>query len=359
MYIQQLQISDFRNIGSVELSPVKGFNQITGTNGAGKTSILEAIYLLSSGHTFRTRKARELIKRDRDGFSVIAKFVGDDTASGHQAGIARNRDGTTQLKLDYQNQHSIAEFSRLLPVKAISPDSHKLVQEGPDLRRQYLDWGVFHVEQSFLEIWKNYRRTLLQRNNCLKSLRPQKEVSAWDEELVLHGEKLTALRSHYVDLLIPEIKRFCNAFGLSKAVETRFRNGWPTDSTFIEALKRESEQSSRSLFTTVGPHRAELAFRTEGLPARQILSRGEQKMLVYALHFAQLALFAKTSGQAPIMLCDDLSAELDKSHQGLILNALSELSIQTFISGNSAVKPPLNSEQKVFHVEHGTIVKVL
>lgn len=359
MIITQLGVNGLRNLSSLDLAPCSSINQLVGTNGAGKSSLLESIYLLANGHTFRTRKTKDLLPPGIDLLSVTAKLMDEATNRTHQCGLSKSRAGETQLKLDFQTLNSMAELTRMLPVKALYPESHRLIQESPDYRRQFLDWGLFHVKPDFFVTWKSYRRCLQQRNQALKLHRSNAEIAAWDDELAQAGELLHGFRQAYVEELAPGTTKFLENFGLKDSVSLGYRRGWLKDLSLLEALEAEQTQSVRSTFTTVGPHRAELTLQVGQQQARHVLSRGEQKCLVYALHLSQLELLSKSIQTRPIVLCDDLAAELDTGHSGMVLEALIGLNVQTFISGTQILDLSMGQEQKVFTIEGGVTTQVI
>ena len=359
MIVTSITISDLRNIESLTLNPCSGINQLTGENGAGKTTVLESIYLLSCGRSFRTRKVPRLLAPGKDSFSVRLEFTDPSTTTQHQAGIQKTRDGETRLKLDYQSLNSIVEVTRLLPVKVINPDSHQLVQEGPDQRREFIDWGVFHVEQSYFQIWKQFRRALQQRNQMLKSHGNAQELSAWDRELAVSGEIVHSMREKYVDELGPIVEAFVSEFGMKQKITLKYRAGWNRENPLIEALTAEQQQDFPPAFTSVGPHRAELAVSADGVAAKDILSRGEQKLLVYALHFAQLELFRKATARQPVVLLDDLAAELDQAFSQQVVSALAKMGLQVFITGNNAIQSEHLEAASIYQITRGNLAEVV
>ena len=156
MILTRLEIDGFRRLAGVTLDPHPSLNLLSGANGSGKSSVLESIQCLSTGHSFRSRKARELVARDRDELTITARLHDADRNREHRVGLSRHRDGDLEMRLDYEPVDGVADVTRLLPVKALSPDSHALLQEGPDERRRFIDWGVFHVEPRFLEAWRRF-----------------------------------------------------------------------------------------------------------------------------------------------------------------------------------------------------------
>lgn len=359
MRITSLSIYGLRNIKELSLKPVPGINQLTGPNGAGKTTVLEALHLLSLGRSFRTRKIQRLLPTNADELSIRVEFSDPVSGQSHQAGMQKTRSGETTLKLDYQSLNSIVEVTRLLPVKVVNPDSHKLVQEGPDQRREFLDWGVFHVEPAFFDTWKQYRRALSQRNQMLKVHSNNSELAAWDREMALSGEQVNRYRLKYVEQLKPVVETFAERFSVNQKISMRYRAGWSKETTLLDALTAEQQQDIRPAFTTVGPHRAELVLQADGLPARDVLSRGEQKLLVYALHFGQLHLFRQATGRLPVILLDDLSAELDKSFCSRVVWELSQLDMQAFVSGNEPLEMNEIRDAEIHALSEGKLAEVV
>ncbi|PID60496.1 MAG: DNA replication/repair protein RecF [Gammaproteobacteria bacterium] len=355
MHLEALDIRSFRNIDDCSIEPHPDFNLITGGNGAGKSSLLEAIQCLSTGHTFRTRKPRELISRGADSLSLIARLRQAHTGAEHRCGVERFRDGRVELRLDYEPVQQLAEITRLLPVKAITPDSLKLLLEGPDERRQFLDWGLFHVEPSFLSHWRQYRRALVQRNQLLRDQAPVREIESWNEPLAISGEALNRLRMEYTERLTAAIKtRVANA-GLRFHVELHYRQGWTRERSLVDLLSENLEQHRRLRTTSDGPHRAELQVQTDGVPVRQVLSRGELKSLVYVLQLAQLGLLHEATGQHAVVLCDDLGSELDDTHLHALLAQLRSLGSQIFLASIDAVSDLDGMEAQRFVISDGVL----
>jgi len=329
---------------------------VIGSNGAGKSSLLEAIHCLSVGHSFRTRKIRELISRGEDEFTLACQMLDTATQQTHRSGLRRHRDGTTELRLDYEEIRSIAPVTQLLPVKALTPDSHALIQDGPSGRRRFIDWGTFHVEQGFFDAWKIYRRTLSQRNQCLKDAAPDSEVNSWDEQLAVSGSSLDGYRRKYIDSLQTTLKELLCSMQSMFHVELSYRSGWNDGTGLSEALANSFQNCRRFRTTTVGPHRAELRISTDGVLARQILSRGQQKLLVYAMHLAQLVLLHQITDKPAIVLCDDLPSELDREQNAIILQQIAELNSQVFLT---STEPQIleNTPNELFRLAGGELRK--
>lgn len=358
MILTQLDISSFRNIETLSLAPHPSLNLLTGNNGSGKSSVLEAIQCLSTGHSFRTRRARELINRDESSFTLNAQFSDPVSARDHRTGLLKQRDGGVTLKLDFEEVSSMVEVTRLLPVKSLTPDSHKLIQEGPDERRQFLDWGVFHMEPSFYETWKQFKRSLSQRNRLLRENGPTDQISIWDVLFADAAEKLDTLRSAYVLKLANALNERLAELNATFHVELRYRPGWSRDTNLTELLVKNLDYHRQMKTTTDGPHRAELATLSDGVAAKQTLSRGQQKVLVYLLHLAQLDLLDDHSRPQAVVLCDDLTSELDDEHSRRLIRQLVELDGQVFVTGVN-LDVLSDHPNKRFHMEHGQVENVV
>lgn len=358
MILSKFGISDFRNIQQLSLNPHPHLNLITGNNGAGKSSILEAIQCLSTGHSFRTRKARELISKNAQSFTLTAQFTDPSNSREHRTGLLRNRDGSVELRLDFEEVKSIAEVTRMLPIKSLTPDSHQLIQEGPEERRQFLDWGVFHMEHGFLDVWRQFKRSLSQRNQLLRENQSLTEIQTWNGLFAESAEKLNDFRQQYVEQLSVALQIRLADTNARFHVELGYRPGWSDDSSLPEILIRNLDHHRRMKTTTDGPHRAEMIMICDGMPAKQMLSRGQQKVLVYLLHLSQLDLLAKQQARQAIVLCDDLTSELDPENATELIRQILTLKGQVFVSGVNldVLRKQAYTE---FHMEHGELKNVV
>jgi len=356
--LNKLDVNDFRNIQNLSLLPHPRLNLVSGNNGSGKSSILESIQCLSTGHSFRTRKARELINRNAQSFTLTALFSDPQTSREHRTGLLRQRDGSVELRLDFEEIKSIAEVTRLLPVKSLTPDSHKLIQEGPDERRQFIDWGVFHMEHSYLDTWKQFKRSLSQRNQLLRDNGSSSELKTWDSLFVESSEALDRHRTAYVEKLSTALQVRMQEINARFHVELGYRSGWSADHELATLLEKNLEYHRRMKTTTDGPHRAEMTLSSEGVAAKQLLSRGQQKVLVYLLHLSQLDLLDQNKSSQAIVLCDDLTSELDVEHSTEIINQLMKLNSQIFVSGVN-LDVLRDHDHTGFHMEHGMLKNVV
>jgi DNA replication and repair protein RecF len=326
--LSRLQVTDFRCLQSAELDPDSHFTLISGPNASGKTSLLEAIYSLGRGRSFRTRRLEHLIRHGGERFVVFGEV--ETTTRRVSMGVEGSRN-SIRAQIDGDKPSSLAELALFLPVQIIDPEVHHLIDEGPSRRRRFVDWGVFHVEQSFVGHWQRYQQVLRQRNAALKSRQPRAVVSVWDGDLVRSGELLSAARAHYVSLLSPSAEAIGrNLLGMDLSLS--YRNGWLKGQSLAEALQQSWSHDLETGATQVGPHRAELGIRLEGAPVRDRISRGQQKLLAAALLIAQLKLFPDGSPVQPTLLLDDPAAELDDERLANLIREVSSQSVQLIVT---------------------------
>ncbi|WP_221793268.1 DNA replication/repair protein RecF [Oceanobacter mangrovi] len=358
MPIRQLSVSGVRNLAPLELTAHPSVNFIYGDNGSGKSSLLEAIALLSTGKSFRSNQIRQLINHDADRLELSCVLEDPQAADGDKELYSlRLKNGDVLFRLNGSVLTSQAEVATNLPVQVIEPNTFRLLVGSPEDRRQFLDWGVFHVEPGFIEEWRIFKKVLKQRNSVLK----QKEESwldAWDSGFVEASEKIHQYRIQYLEQFVPCFEETLQALDPNIAVRLHYYPGWERDSRLEEVLERQRERDLQLGYTQAGPHRAELRIRVDKLPAADVLSRGQQKTVVAALKLTQGILFKQHCGTAPIYLVDDLASELDSGHRLALCKLLEDLKCQVFIT--SIEKQQLMDswtpqDYKVFHVERGEI----
>ncbi len=342
MSLVELSVANVRSIEAAELQIPKGLTLLWGDNGSGKTSLLEAIFLLGRGRSFRTRNSERLIRRGQDHLRVIGRI---DRGQGRidPIGFEVTRAGVT-ARIAGRAAESLAELSQAFAVQVIEPGVHKLVEEGGHRRRRWMDWAVFHVEPQFVDTWVRYTRALKQRN---AALRTQPDLAhAWDGELARLGEQIAESRRLFVEQLQPYWRVAVAALsGLD--VQLHYARGWNAETPLLESLVASRVRDQARHLTHSGPHRADVALRMEGRPAREVLSRGQQKLVAVAMTVAQLRLLKDLTGTTPTLLLDDPAAELD----GERLRRFIE---QVLLLRSQLVVTSLTSESRLFGVPDAT-----
>ena len=357
MALIRLRINNLRVIHEAELLLGERLNVIVGPNASGKTSVLEAIYLLGLGRSFRSSRLDELISKDTSsGLTVFGETSSEGRVK--HFGFGR-KSGESRCQIDTR-ACSRRELADGLAIQNISPESHHSFLHSSKERRSLLDWVVFHVEHEFYERWQTYQRALKQRNALLRSKGGiEKELTPWNVQLHETAKRLTSLREKYLEELAENTRALLASYFADaklQEISVGLKRGWAKDKNLGEILSKDWETDRERGHTQTGPHRADLSIRLNGEPPSQTASHGQQKLLVIALRLAATAIVKKLKpGTSIIVLLDDLAAELDDQNQGRVLRLLSGLGIQVVatIPVAGLIDTSLMSGSKMFHVEHG------
>ncbi len=359
-FLSRIELISVRNLEYASIHPAPRINLLYGANGSGKSSFLEAIHLLGMGRSFRTPHIRQVIKEQKESAIVFAEYLSKEGIS-TTLGIKKGKDSTA-IRINGQRVHALSELARRLPLQLISPDSSQLIEGGPRHRRQYMNWGMFHVEQKFFPVWRRFQHALNQRNAAIKRGLPDAELTVWDKEMVQYAHQITVFRKAYLTKLTPLVKEMAGKLLGCKELQLRFFAGWNQEKDYgeqlVSALNRDRERG----YTHLGPHRADLFIMVDGVAAKERVSRGEQKVLAAALHLAQVELMTREDRQSCVVLIDDLPSELDRERRALLIGYLQGLDCQVFVTATDRglLDETLCREMDaVFHVEHGTIKKVV
>lgn len=356
-----------RNLLSLQIEPHSGVNFIVGANGSGKTSLLEAISVLSRGRSFRTPQIRKLISHRHTDLTVFGQLM-DSEGCMHRLGIRRSSSGETLARIDGERIDRLSDLALMLPTVDVESSSFELIDGGSSVRREVLDWGLFHVEHHFLNVWKRYRTALEQRNALLKTGdNPARRnfLTQWDLQLTEHGHALDRFRQRYFDKFAATLSKLAEQYFELKSISVQYQAGWnrlqyESLMDCLEAHRATEFEKGRSLY---GPHRADLDIRWDGISARDICSRGQKKLVIYAVRLTQVVLYQQARGYTPILLLDDLPAELDNQNIERVSRFLCDYPCQSFITAidkdlrDSALLSAFG-DHRMFHVEHGRLIHV-
>lgn len=354
--LKRLLLTNFRNYPQFEFCPSSRITVITGHNGSGKTSLLESIYTLSTGRSFRTSKLSSMIHNQAGFFSLFAEI--DCVSSGtHKLGMRRDHKGINSLRIDERRPRGLSELAFLLPVQVFHPTSADLVYGDASYRRAFLDWGLFHVEQSFLPAWRQFQQVLAHRNSLLKSGGvSDASLDTWDRQLLLVSARIDGLRKAYLEDLVLRLKRTERPFDL----DIDYYPGWSQGESLQESLGKHRQVDKERGFTSVGPHRADIKLRTKQGLCRDVMSRGQCKLLSYQLLLTQVQSHLEVRPEC-MLLIDDFDSEIDSIARSALIGSLLDLNQQVFVTTLNPQKlmdlVPHNAkrnEMGVFHVEHKT-----
>ncbi len=357
--LDRIQVHHVRNLTSLALGELQRVNVFFGRNGSGKTSILEAIHLLAMARSFRG-SIKTLVSHGEQEATVFGQLQPGKLS----IGVRRDVSGDVTIKLGGETVRTVAALAEQLPVQVINADSFDLLTGAPGARRQYLDWGVFHVEQGYQQAWQRFQKSIKQRNSLLRhgKIAPV-ELRPWSQELAQAGEQLHSFREAYFQRLCEVVPSLVErlAPGL-EAITLSYRRGWDREAGLLQALEASEAADREQGYTHVGPQRADIRILCSGRDASETLSRGQQKLVVCALKLAQGRLLQERGRHQSIYLVDDLASELDAAHCRRVCAVLSELDAQVFITSISKEEiagnwpePGLAEIGAVFHVEQGRI----
>lgn len=355
MAISRLLVEKFRNLNAVDLELDRGFNFLVGNNGSGKTSLLEAIFYLGHGRSFKSAVTNRIISYDEPHFTLFGQIQ----ESQHQwsVGLQKLRQGNTLVKINGEDGSKISDLAHLLPMQLITPEGLTLLNGGPSYRRAFLDWGLFHHHTGFHGAWSALNRLLKQRNAALSQHQPYAAIKVWDVELAKLAHQVSHWRAEYAEALRPEIEQTCQLFLPELEINVSFHQGWDKESDYAELLAQNFERDKALGYTFSGPQKADFRFKANGLPVEDVLSRGQLKLLMCALRLAQGEHLMKEKQRSCIFLIDDFASELDQYKRALLAERLQKSQSQVFITAitQGQLKEMRVEMGKLFKVEEGKI----
>ena len=330
MTLDRIQLSDFRNIKHSEITLAPQLNIIIGPNGSGKTSLLESIYFLSHGRSFRTTHMKYLIADGCSQFNLFTQLRVGQTSM--QIGMSRGLQGVNENSLDGNRQARAVEIAKKLPVLCLTPEHLSI--SGAKFRIKALDWLVFYLEPGFAPLWSKIKRLIRQRNSALKSKSPAEVIDALDQMLIPWAEAITKLRQKTFQQLQPHLDAMLKLFLPQYQFDYYFDQGWSDTLPLGEALMESRAQDRRCGSSQLGPHRADWQYQVNHKKAKDVLSRGQYKLLICAQTLALGAMLEQSVGFAPIVLLDDVCAELDRANRQLLVDCLLKLKISGVYYGH-------------------------
>ena len=356
MAFSKIDLRNFRCFDSLSIDISSKSNLFYGKNGCGKTSILESIYVASSGRSFRTSNLESLIKKGSEAF--IIKAYDDNTGSVLEVKKAK----TKPINIKMNNSRvTISELVRAFPSFSIDSKTFFYNDNAPEYRRKHLDRGLFVASPDYAKDWFGYFRSLKQRNSALK-LGDITQAKAYDSLLVDHGERLNSLREGlimevkqiYDDILYKLIQENQRA-NIFSNLDIYLKPGFDNSQSLMESLLNSNNIDLKRKTTTIGPHKADVIFESKGLLIKDIFSRGEQKLLSILWSLSQNIYLGRAFNLNPILLLDDLSSELDAEMLDCFLPTLKYIE-NRFVFSNivDLFDSKINEEKqsfKKFHVE--------
>lgn len=359
MRLRHLSLGGLRVFAEADFFPGPGISWLCGDNGAGKTTVLESLFLLSHARSFRASQIESVLREGSDRGFVYSEWVAPGGAA-LRVGVARDRAGAWEYRVDGARVGRVLELAERAPMLCFEPGAHLLVSGPAERRRRLLDWGVFHVERAPATLWSEWQRVLRQRNELLRQ-RAVDTLDAFDSVLVPIGERLDKHRRQFAERWLQRCARVLGWLspGLS-AIDFEYRPGWGrVHASFLQALSATRSRDLTAGYTGSGPQRADVQMRQGGVEVRDRLSRGQSKILALSLVLALAELFLEVHGELPLLLLDDLCSELDPQHATTVLDYLRSKGAQALVTGVARPDWAQATEEIVFHVERGAITPLL
>ena len=386
MSVAKLITHNFRNLHGSVIDFHPELNFFTGDNGSGKSSLLEALFFLGHGKSFRTSKTDALVCYEKSNFVVSVK----DT-NNCQLGLSRDvSKGLTTIKIDGERHSRLSVLAKNIAIQIVTPESFKLFFGGPKERRRFFDLGMFHVKHSFAKQWKSFNRVLKQRNACIRlghnSNQSASMLPYWTEQFCQMSIEVAKARQEYVTAIILELDVWLATLlpDLKSRVTVQYLQGWSQKKELIDVLVSNQEKEASYGYSLYGAHKFDVKFLLDRQNLETQLSRGQQKLFLLALTFAQAKLIERVNRVKPILLIDDIGAELDVNSRVSLSVALAKLDCQVVITAierdvlqpfferfnfvNNSSTSNRNAtddkkklarqhkqDYKVFHVKHGKV----
>jgi len=319
------------------------------------------VHLLLMGRTFRHTQFKPLLTEGAEESVVFAELIAED-ARKMALGLSRRQEGKPIIRLNAGRVQTLAELVQIAPVQVLNSDTFEMLTGGPSKRREYLDWGLFHVEHRFFAVWRLAQRALKQRNSLIRRGKIDRDqLELWTREYARYGEELDVLREGFFAELLPYCQRILASLSpmIANRLEISYYRGWARGEKLEELLLKSIDRDLQQGFTRIGPHRADLKVLAGPNVAAEVLSRGQIKIAVAGFYLAQAELVRDKVQKRSIFLVDDLAAELDDYHRRQFCAQLQRLELQTLATciGRTELincwEEP--AQLAMFHVEHGEI----
>ena len=355
MPLTNISIKHLRCFDNINISLSPGINFFYGANGSGKTSMLEAVFIFSSGKSFKSSNLQSLIKYEKENFYL----KGFDNKKGYIVEVEKHKNKPISITLN--NKKTVtSKLIKQFPCTPIHNNTFSFASAPPDFRRKLLDRSIFIAEEEFSSIWFSYHRTLKQRNAQLKNNRIS-DIYAWNKKLADDGIMLNDFRKQFFDKTKTEFTGLLKllepttVFDFFNLVSIKFFQGWSTNDSFLETLEVNKEKDLKRKTTTEGPHKSDINFLINNLDARQVLSRGEQKFFSILWSCAQHEVLKKYYQIEATLIIDDIKSELDERVFQLFIELMKHNKNQVIFSCiedcfSSKISNEFNQFKK-FHVE--------
>lgn len=356
MYLKRLTCTGFRCLNKIQLEPSPGINIIQGDNAQGKTSVLEALLFAATSKSHRTTTESELVAYDAEGFQIAADAARSDRSVLVEANWWK---GAKRFKVNGVAQSRVSDILGKITVTFFSPEDISLVKAGASVRRKFMDMELSQLSPGYLAALQTHRQVLRQRNELLRTNNPDCDLlAAWDAQLAQHGVLLMAERNTFINELAELAQIAYAQIAKNESLKLSYKPDVGADADFAAVLEKARPTDLQRKMTTRGPHRDDVQLFIGGHPARTTASQGQQKSAALAIKLAELNLIHRRTAEYPILMLDEVLAELD-SHRASHLFGAIEKGVQCILTtaGSSNDHPLSKQDVSHFHIHKGHLTK--
>lgn len=354
MYINQINLKNFRNYEEQEITLNPHINIFYGNNAQGKTNVLEAIFLSGFGKSFRTAKEKEMIKLQKDFLEVEIKYQKSDRDGKIKIQIANKK----QVEVNGVKIKKLSELIGNLNLVIFTPDDIQILKGGPDKRRRFLDMMIGQLRPNYVHQLNNYIKTLDQRNNYLRQIKednkPEEMLEIWDEKLAEYAVSICNYRKEFIEKLKEQIKEIHSQITKNKEELTiQYITECEEKQKYIDLLKQRRKLDIIKGYTTKGIHRDDFSVAINNEAVGIYGSQGQHRTAILTLKIAELYVIYQEVGEYPILLLDDFMSELDESRRKSLLQYIQDTQVIITCTDKIEIE-----NSKLFYVEKGSIVTV-
>lgn len=360
MIIKHFALTNFRNYIAADLELLPGTNIFVGYNGQGKTNILEGIYYLLHGRSYRAQRDSELMRWGEHYFHLAGEFASDNRKILIESSYQERR---KVMKVNGVPVRKLSEYLGTVNAVSFAPDDLTMIKGGPAERRRFLDRHLAQIKPGYIGILNSYNRALQQKNTLLKTTLTTREKrlqsALWNEQLITYGKKIIASRLEARDRLAKiAAKIYANISDHQENLGMIYLSLGKNDGRsalehFASLLENKMNEEIERQTSLLGPHRDDLAFELNNQPSRLYASQGQQRSIVLSLKLAQLELIREDKSDYPLLLLDDVLSELDVLRRQFLLRFIHTSKIQTLLTMTNGETLPESSA--IFNVEQGKI----
>lgn len=357
MFIESIEVGDFRNYEKAKLEFHPNTNILYGDNAQGKTNILESIFVCGTTNSHKGSKDRELIRIGQEEAHIRMAFK--KRGMPHRIDMHLRKTKGKGIAIDGIPIKRSSELMGLLHVIFFSPEDLRIIKNGPSERRRFMNMELCQLDGIYLHDLAEYNKVLQQRNKLLKqiSFSPslQETLSVWDEKLIEYGQKIITRREAFAKEICELVHEITGKLTGEKEVINVFYEPNVKEEFFEKELQNSIEKDLKFCTTNVGPHRDDLCFMNGDMDLRKYGSQGQQRTCALSLKLAEIEIVKQTVGDSPVLLLDDVLSELDRNRQNYLLDSIHDIQTIITCTGLEEFIDSRLTLDRIFRVINGTV----